>query len=100
MSPELQDSLDHASKRDRSPAHVARLMADGKRQACAFLEQRGFGKPIALRTRSTRRGSADPSGRLRPDEQARKPNQTKPPNTPRIVRLISHGTSRPSGARH
>jgi NTE family protein len=41
MSPELQESLDHGSKLDRSPAHIARFMADGERQARAFLEQRG-----------------------------------------------------------
>jgi hypothetical protein len=62
MSPELQESLDHASKLDRSPAHVARLMADGKRQACGFLEQRGFGKPIASQNPQHARGRADPSG--------------------------------------
>jgi hypothetical protein len=41
MSPELQESLDHASKLDRGPAQAARLIADGERQARAFLEQRG-----------------------------------------------------------
>ena len=41
MSPDLQRSLDHASKLDRGPAQAARLMADGERQSRAFLDQRG-----------------------------------------------------------
>ena len=41
MSPDLQESLDHASKLDRGSAQAARLMADGERQARTFLEQRG-----------------------------------------------------------
>ncbi|MFC7478625.1 patatin-like phospholipase family protein [Dankookia sp. GCM10030260] len=41
MSAGLQESLDHASKLDRSTALAANLMADGERQARAFLKQRG-----------------------------------------------------------
>ncbi|HIK10650.1 MAG TPA: patatin-like phospholipase family protein [Oscillatoriaceae cyanobacterium M33_DOE_052] len=37
MSDELSDSLDYASKLDRSPAYIQRLMADGEKQAEVFL---------------------------------------------------------------
>jgi hypothetical protein len=40
MSAGLQESLDHASKLDRSTALAASLMAGGERQAQAFLKHR------------------------------------------------------------
>ena len=52
MSPDLQESLDHASKLDRGAAQAARLMADGERQARAFLEQRGLSRPTRRAQRS------------------------------------------------
>jgi NTE family protein len=42
MSPDLSAELDLASKLDRSPAFIKRLMADGEQQAETFLQQ--FGK--------------------------------------------------------
>ncbi|MFN8459695.1 MAG: patatin-like phospholipase family protein [Anaerolineae bacterium] len=38
MSPDLSGELDLASKLDRSPAFIKRLMADGEKQAEAFLQ--------------------------------------------------------------
>jgi NTE family protein len=40
MSADLQESLDYASKIDRSRAHIDRLMAEGERAAQAFLAER------------------------------------------------------------
>jgi NTE family protein len=40
MSADLQESLDYASKIDRSRAHIDRLMAEGERSAHAFLAER------------------------------------------------------------
>jgi NTE family protein len=43
FSKELADSVVYESKLDRSPANIARLMADGERQAREFLAERGYG---------------------------------------------------------
>jgi NTE family protein len=40
MSPELQGRLDYESKLDRDSEHIAMLMADGAKQARAFLTER------------------------------------------------------------
>ncbi len=40
MAPDLQETLDYASKIDRSRAHIDRLMAEGERAARAFLAER------------------------------------------------------------
>lgn len=40
MSEEVSKTLDYASKLNRAPALIAKLMADGERQAEAFLESR------------------------------------------------------------
>ena len=45
MTQELQDGLDYPSKLSRQPAHIERLMADGKAQASAFLTKIGGGQP-------------------------------------------------------
>jgi NTE family protein len=39
MDRRIADDLDHASKLDRDPALIARLMAEGRRQAADFLQQ-------------------------------------------------------------
>jgi NTE family protein len=37
MSEPLAESLDYASKLDRSPAHINNLIAEGEQEATAFL---------------------------------------------------------------
>jgi hypothetical protein len=39
MSKEFGESLDYPSKLSRHPAHIAALIADGERQARAFLAE-------------------------------------------------------------
>jgi NTE family protein len=41
MSRELQSKLDYESKLDRSPGNINALIADGEKQARAFLKERG-----------------------------------------------------------
>jgi len=43
MSQTLQEGLDYPSKLSRQPAHIERLMADGKTQADLFLAKIGNG---------------------------------------------------------
>jgi hypothetical protein len=38
MSAELQSTLDYVSKLSRNPTHIHKLIADGRQQAFAFLE--------------------------------------------------------------
>jgi NTE family protein len=40
MSPQMSDSLDYASKLNRSPQFIQQLMADGEKQAEAFLQEK------------------------------------------------------------
>jgi hypothetical protein len=38
MSDQLQSELDYVSKLSRAPAHIHKLIADGRQQGAAFLE--------------------------------------------------------------
>jgi NTE family protein len=50
MSKELQEGLDYPSKLSRLPHHIDRLIADGERQAAAFLEEVGSGDAVLGRS--------------------------------------------------
>jgi len=47
MSGEFQDTLDYASKIDRSAANIDRLIAEGEKSALAFLSERSQGAPAS-----------------------------------------------------